>query len=172
MTSDQPRAELDTRFSDSAAQPVPWSEIARVLEEAEMFWLSTVRSDGRPHVTPLPAMWLDGNLHFCTGESEQKKRNLDIHPRCVLTTGCNSFRHGLDIIVEGQAERVTEDGLLRRLAGMWLEKLDWRFDVADGGFRDPQLDGESATALVFCVEPRKVLAFSKGEPFSQTRYRF
>ncbi|MGH3434552.1 MAG: pyridoxamine 5'-phosphate oxidase family protein [Thermocrispum sp.] len=33
-----------------------WSELDRVLRESEMFWLSTVRRDGRPHVAPLPAM--------------------------------------------------------------------------------------------------------------------
>ena len=45
-----------------------------VLEKAEMFWLSTVRRGGRPHVVPLPAMWLDGALHFCTGPQEQEAR--------------------------------------------------------------------------------------------------
>ena len=38
--------------------------------------LSTVRADGRPHVTPLVAVWLDGALYFCTGEGEQKERNI------------------------------------------------------------------------------------------------
>ncbi len=28
---------------------------------------STVRPDGRPHVTPLLAVWADDALHFCTG---------------------------------------------------------------------------------------------------------
>ncbi len=48
-----------------------------MLEASEIFWLSTVRRDGRPHVTPLPAMWLDGALHFCTGPEEQKAKNLE-----------------------------------------------------------------------------------------------
>jgi len=32
------------------------------LEKAEVFWLSTVRPDGRPHVTPMVSVWLDGAL--------------------------------------------------------------------------------------------------------------
>jgi hypothetical protein len=40
--------------------------------------------------------------------------------------------------------------------------------VGDGEFRDPQ----GRHGLVFRVAPAKVLAFGKGEPFSQTRYRF
>lgn len=52
---------------------------------------------------------------------------------------------------------------------MWKSKLDWPFVVRDGAFHDP--DG-AATALVFGVSPTKILAFGKGDPYSQTRYRF
>ena len=67
MTGIEPTAHLVAEFSDADATALPWSEVVRVLESSEMFWLSTVRRDGRPHVAPLPAMWLDGKLHFCTG---------------------------------------------------------------------------------------------------------
>ena len=46
-------------------------------------------------------------------------------------------------------------------------KLDWDFEVIDGGFRDPA----GRLGLVFGVTPAKVLAFGKN-PYSQTRYRF
>ena len=178
MLDSGPRIELDQRFSSEGAKPLPWPQVVDVIERAEMFWLSTVRGDGRPHVTPLPAMWLDDALHFCTGPDEQKTRNIEANPRCALTTGTNAFRSGLDVVVEGQAVRVTDEEKLRRLAEMWMSKLDWPFDVVDGGFRDPATPGddrdpgELATALVFGVSPSKMLAFGKGEPYSQTRYRF
>lgn len=177
MPGSQPTAELDARFSSEGATARPWSEVVGVLEQSEMFWLSTVRRDGRPHVTPLPAMWLDGALHFCTGPSEQKARNIEANPSCVLTTGGSAFRSGLDVVVEGRAVRVTDESMLVRLAGLWESKLDWSFDVVDGAFRErsPAVAGEGSergTALVFAVRPDKVLAFGKGEPFSQTRYRF
>jgi hypothetical protein len=133
-----------------------------------MFWLSTVRRDGRPHVTPLPAIWLDGALHFCTGTAEQKTRNLEANPRCIGTTGTNQFGSGLDVVVEGPAVPVTDTAQLERLAAIWKSKLDWDFDVADGAFRD----SEGRRGLVFGVTPTKVLSFGKGEPYSQTRYRF
>lgn len=174
-----PTAELDARFSEPGAAARPWADVLDVVQHAEIFWLSTVRPDGRPHVTPLPAMWLDGGLHFCTGPDEQKARNLDRNPACALTTGTDRFRTGLDVVAEGRAERVTDDALLRRLAEMWLTKLDWRFEVVDGRFHDPQppgTDGEGGepgvTALVFRLVPTKVLAFGKGQPYTQTRYRF
>jgi general stress protein 26 len=174
----EPKAELDPRFSSEGATPRPWSEVQRAIEDAEIFFLSTVRRDGRPHVTPLPAMWLDGALHFCTGPEEQKAKNLAANPYCVLTTGTDRFLTGLDIVVEGSAVRVTDEGLLTRLAAMWQDKLGWPFEVADGQFREKASDVGDAefeargTAHVFAVAPTKVLAFGKGEPFSQTRYRF
>ena len=139
-----------------------------MLTSSEMFWLSTVRRDGRPHVTPLPTIWLDGKLHFCSGSEEQKTKNLESDARCIITTGTNALHSGLDVVVEGTAERVTENAQLQRLAALWKSKLDWDFEVGDGEFRDP--DGRHG--LVFGVAPDKVLAFGKGEPFSQTRYRF
>ena len=72
----QPVTELDTRFSDQDAVATDWEETRRALEEAELFWISTVRTNGRPHVTPLPAVWRDGALYFCTGPGEQKALNL------------------------------------------------------------------------------------------------
>jgi general stress protein 26 len=166
MPNVDPAAELHTEFSDPNAVARPWEEVAAVLVESEMFWLSTVRRDGRPHVTPLPAVWLGGDLHFCTGAAEQKAKNLAVNPNCVLTTGTNRFRSGLDVVVEGTAARVLDADRLDQLAAMWKEKLDWPFEAVDGVFRDG--DG---VALVFAVKPTKILAFGKGEPYSQTRYR-
>jgi hypothetical protein len=76
VTAIEQTAHLVAEFSDSDATALPWSEVVRALESSEMFWLSTVRRDGRPHVAPLPAMWWDGKLHFCTGAHEQKAKNI------------------------------------------------------------------------------------------------
>ena len=94
-----------------------WEDTRRVLETAELSWISTVRADGRPHVTPLVAVWLDGALCFCTGAGEQKAVNLRGNPHVVLTTGCSRWESGLDVVVEGEAVQVTDDERLRRLAG-------------------------------------------------------
>jgi general stress protein 26 len=168
MPEIEPTAELHEEFSSPGAKARPWAEVVDVLSSSEMFWLSTVRRDGRPHVTPLPAIWLDGALHFCTGTAEQKARNLEANPRCIVTTGTNQLRSGLDVVVEGPAVPVTDTAQLERLAAIWKSKLDWDFDVADGAFRD----SGGRRGLVFGVSPTKVLSFGKGEPYSQTRYRF
>lgn len=173
----QPQPFLDARFSSQGATPTPWGDVVEVLQRSEIFWLATVRRDGRPHVTPLPAIWLDDALHFCTGPDEQKAHNLANNEMCVLTTGGNEFLSGLDVVVEGRAVRVTEEALLHRLADMWESKLDWSFDVVDGTFRErrhevggEEFDGQG-TAYVFAVLPAKILAFGRSGQFSQTRFR-
>ncbi len=164
-----PAPEQDIRFGDPDAPPTPWENAVRVLESAELFWISTVRDDGRPHVTPLPAVWYQNRLHFCTGPAEQKAVNIGRNPRVALTTGCNLWKEGLDLVVEGTAVRVTDETQLRALADLWRTKYqgDWDFAVEGGMFHHE--DGGSA--VVFAVAPEKVLAFAKGR-FAQTRYRF
>jgi general stress protein 26 len=164
----EPTVEFNGDFSEPGASAVPWADAEAVLEKSEMFWLSTVRGNGRPHVTPIPTVYLDGKLWFCTGAKEQKAANLRANPYCVLTTGTNQLHSGLDVIVEGEAVRTTDHDLLVRLAALWKSKLDWDFQVFDEGtFGD---DG-GRDGLVHGVAPDKVLAFGK-DPYSQTRYRF
>ncbi len=163
-----PQTELDSRFSEPGAQPISWEQTLAEIKGAELFWISTVRADGRPHVTPLVAVWLDDALHFSTGPGEQKALNLNANPYVVLTTGDNDWQDGLDVVVEGEAIRVTSAEKLHRLAEAWAQKWDgrWDYQVSTDGFRHGP-----GTALVFAVSPSKVLAFSKGT-FSHTRHRF
>jgi hypothetical protein len=163
-----PIAEIDSRFSDPEAGPTPWADAMHVLEHAELYWLTTVRADGRPHVTPLIGVTEDGAVHFCTGLGEQKARNLDHRSEVALTTGNNTWARGLDVVVEGTAIRVADRDALQRLADAFEAKYGsaWHFDVGDGVFGT----GEHVAA-VFRIEPAKVLAFAK-EPHAQTRYRF
>ncbi|MEV7424679.1 MULTISPECIES: pyridoxamine 5'-phosphate oxidase family protein [unclassified Streptomyces] len=164
-----PRTELDPRYGEPEAEALPWREALDLLAGAEVFWLTTVRPEGRPHVTPLLALWWDGALYFCTGAAERKAMNLAHSPEVVLTTGTNALRTGYDLVVEGTAVRVTDDGRLTALAEAWEAKYgpDWHFDVRDGAFAGPA----GNTALVFAVYPRTAFGFGRA-PYSQTRWRF
>ncbi|MEW2396981.1 pyridoxamine 5'-phosphate oxidase family protein [Streptomyces sp. NPDC046862] len=164
-----PQTHLDTRYSSEGATAPAWPEAESLITEAELFWISTVRPDGRPHVTPLPAVWADGALHFCTGPEERKAQNLAENPQVVLTTGTNTWDQGYDLVVEGEAARVTDNDRLRELAAAWEAKYGsfWHFEVRNGHFHHG-----GGQAVVFSVAPHLVFGFGKGEPFSQTRWRF
>ena len=164
-----PITTLNTQFSAPGATATSWDDARRTLDAAELFWIATVRSDGRPHVMPLVAIWLDDVLHFCTGEGEQKAVNLRGNQNVILLTGCNSWDGGMDVVVEGRAVRVTDDRTLQRLAEAWTHKWDgnWTFEPGPEGFTG---DGNQSI-FVFSVRPDKVLAFAKGD-FSHTRHSF
>jgi general stress protein 26 len=164
-----PATRFDSRFSDPSAQPTPWSEAAAVLQEAELYWLTTVRADGRPHVTPLVGVYERDAVHFVTGTGEQKARNLEHSDKVAVTTGANAWSSGIDVVVEGTAVQVSDNAELQRIADAYEAKYGdvWHFDVGDGFFLG---QGEDPGA-VFRVEPSKVLAFAK-DPHGQTSYRF
>jgi nitroimidazol reductase NimA-like FMN-containing flavoprotein (pyridoxamine 5'-phosphate oxidase superfamily) len=170
----EPVTKIDPRFSDPDAVATGWDETRRVLETAELFWISTVRADGRPHVTPLVAVWLDGAIHFSTADTEQKAVNLRGNPHVILTTGCNYWEGGLDVVVEGDSVQITDHDMLERLAKVWATKWDgrWQYLVGDGCFyHHDEHEVLPDSILVFSVTPTKILAFAKGN-FSHTRHQF
>jgi nitroimidazol reductase NimA-like FMN-containing flavoprotein (pyridoxamine 5'-phosphate oxidase superfamily) len=165
-------SRLDARFSEPAAEATSWDETLRLLRQAELFWLTTVRSDSRPHTTPLVAVWSDDALHFCTGLGEQKEINLRTNGSVILMTGRNDWDQGVDIMLEGKAQRVNDRRRLEGLARTWKAKWDgrWNYLVTDVGFEHAD-DQEHRQILVFAVRPERVLAFGKGG-FSHTSHRF
>jgi len=166
-----PTGQLDTRFSAPDAAPTPWSVTWQVLERAELYWITTVRPDGRPHVTPLVGIGANDAVYFTTGLEEQKARNLQHNPHVAITTGNNSWASGLDVVVEGDAVRISDHESLQRLADAYGAKYGdfWRFEVGDGVLSHGE-HGEIGAAL-FRIDPAKVLAFAK-DPHGQTRYRY
>lgn len=159
---------IDPRFGDPRATAPSWESVEALLDRAELYWLTTVRSDGRPHVTPLVAVWADRRLAFCTGAGEQKHVNLRHSPLVAVTTGVNTWQSGTDVVIEGTAERVTGRERLQALADAWLRKYgdDWAWDADEEGFTA----GDGSRAGVYVVTPAKVIAFGK-DPHSQTTYR-
>ncbi len=176
----EPITTLDTRHSGPDGVVTPWEETRRVLETAELFWLSTVRADGRPHVTPLVAVWHDGAIHFTAEETAQKTVNLRGNPHVILTTGCNQLdsfhkQEGLTVVVEGDAVRITDQDTLERIAAVWATKWEgsWPYQVRNGYFYLYDEDEQRVltdAGLVFSVKPTKVFAVAIGR--SQTRHQF
>ncbi len=117
----------------------PWSLALERLsnpEKPRTCWLATVQQDGTPHVMPLITAWLDDALYFLTGEHTQKGRNLAHEPRCVLAMSSTALP-SLDLIVEGRAERITDEKEIRRVTELYSTKLEWPLEVTDGGVTGP-----------------------------------
>jgi nitroimidazol reductase NimA-like FMN-containing flavoprotein (pyridoxamine 5'-phosphate oxidase superfamily) len=172
MALADPITDLDPRFSSPGAKVVPWSKALRQLRDAEVLWLSTVTPEGRPHVVPLIAVWLDGALYFSTGEGERKARNLRSNTHVTIATGPEALSEALDIVLEGEARVVSDAAKIRRIAKAYVAKYG-------EGWRLPGIDG----VLTFEVTPSTAFGFGRrdghiglpsgeGEMFTQTRWRF
>jgi nitroimidazol reductase NimA-like FMN-containing flavoprotein (pyridoxamine 5'-phosphate oxidase superfamily) len=168
--------KIDPRYGDPSATAPPWDDMQRLLTRAQLYWIITVRTDGRPHAVPLVGVWHDGAFAFCTGPEEQKQRNLDANQHVAVTTGttgANGWDSGHEVVVEGVAARVTDPGTLQRLAEAWFAKYgeDWKFEVRGQEFVEvSRSGGGTGGAWVYTVAPQKVIAF--GDRHGQTTYRF
>lgn len=87
--------------------------------------------------------------------------------RCILTTGCNALKAGMDIVIEGTAERVVDAAALARLADAFNTKYDWGFSAGESVLID-----ERGDACAWRIHPVSAFTFARGEPVSQTRWRF
>lgn len=117
-----------------------WELARKRLETPEpgrTSWLATVRPDGRPHLMPINAFWIDGALHFIVGEGTRKGRNLAADGRCVVATGSTTLP-SLDVVVEGNAKPLDDEAAVRRVAKM-LSDHGWPLEV-----RGNQVDGPNA----------------------------
>ncbi|WP_053206232.1 pyridoxamine 5'-phosphate oxidase family protein [Jiangella muralis] len=168
MSDHEPHAVLGP-FSSPGAQATPWATALAVLGEAEVFWLSTVRPDGRPHVTPLLAAWSLGGLCFTTGSQERKALNLEHNPRCVLTTGTNALT-GVDVVIEGVASVVEELSERERAVADFERKYGAHLTSPEGtwyGLGEAVVAGD---VRLYRVAPTAGFAFGKLPTSSQTRY--
>jgi general stress protein 26 len=172
MGMNMPVTALDQRYSSPEARAIGWEETRALLEAAELSWLTTVRADGRPHVTPLVPAWVDGVLYFHTGAEEQKFVNLRANPYVVMTTGCNRWNAGIDVVVEGKATQVTDEKVLAAVAEAYAVRWDgrWQLTVRDGHFYHHDRPGQPSE--VFGISPTRVFSHAKGDPFGATTHRF
>src|SRR4051794_3595900 len=124
---------LDTM---SGAEAIPWSHARDLLEAgglgaAGASFLGTVRPDGRPHAAGVGAAWYDGDAYFQTGPRTQKGRNVAANPACTVSASLE----GMDVVFEGEAERVTDPATLEAIAAIYR-----------GGGWPVQVEGDAFTA--------------------------
>lgn len=89
---------------DEGTGLLPWSWAVERLTASHEYWLSSVRPDGRPHLMPVWAVWLDDALWCSSSLGSRKARNLIADPRCVIST---DDAHQ-PVVVEGIADVVRD----------------------------------------------------------------
>ncbi|HME04893.1 MAG TPA: pyridoxamine 5'-phosphate oxidase family protein [Solirubrobacteraceae bacterium] len=116
--------------------PIPWTRARDALAASGgpgfTFFLGTVRPDATPHAAGIGAAWADDTLWFVTGPRTRKARNLAANPACTIACRLP----GIDVVLEGHAERVTDASTLERLAASYRE-AGWPAEVEGDAFAAP-----------------------------------
>lgn len=174
MADDEKEPVVEHMLSGDGGTAIPWAKVRERLSdwsENRTTWLATVRPDGRPHVVPVGAVWLDGALYFQTGQGTRKGENLEHNSRCVITTASRD----LDIVIEGDAAKMRDEAKLQRVAELY-NSIGWPAIVRDGAFDAPFNAPTTGPAPydVYEVTPTKAFAFGSEEATAEhfTRYRF
>jgi hypothetical protein len=169
MSSREPVAETMLNTEDAAA--TPWEEVIARLTDESTHWLVTVRPDGRPHVVPVGAVWMDDALFFTTGQGTRKEKNVERNPHCAVSFGSR----GYDLVIEGEATRETDDERLQRLAEVYAAQ-GWPATAGDGALDAPYSAPTTGPAPynVYRVTPTAAFAFGTEEETVNraTRYSF
>jgi len=153
--------------------PIPWSRELEALEafggSDERSFLATTGPDGRPHLAGVGAVWHGGKVYVVSGPDTRKSRNLDGNPACAVSMSTKA----LDLVIEGEAERLTDEATLRRLAERYAQG-GWPARVGNRAFT---YDYSAPSAgpppwFLYEITPTTVYAVLAEEPGGAMRWRF
>lgn len=169
------RTPTDTKDLDIyGAGEMPWSRAAEALDTGAQApetasYLGTVRPDGRPHAAGIGVAYLDGDMYFTSGPHTRKSRNLAHNPACTVSMRLD----GIDLVVEGEAQRVTDAETLEQVAALY-----------DAGGWPARVEGDAITAPysaqsagpppwhLFRLPFHTAFGVATREPFGASRWRF
>jgi Pyridoxamine 5'-phosphate oxidase len=164
-----------TRNLDQYGHPeLPWSRARDVLASdtptADVtFFLATVRPDGRPHSAGVGAIWVDDALYFVSGPGTLKSRNLTTNPACSIAARLR----GIDLVLEGDAHRVTDAATLERVAAVYRSG-GWPATVEGEAFTAPFTapSGGPPPWYVYRLTLHTAVGIAGAEPHGATRWDF
>lgn len=146
--ADRPLMPRDYGVPSSPDGLLPWSHVTERLATAVHYWIGTVYPDGRPQVSPIWAIWLDGYVYFDGSPETRRGRNIAHNPHITV-----NLESGSDVvIVEGVVDDITPDLPLReRLSEVYCAKY-----AALGYAPGP----ETWEHGIYRVTPKRVLAWT------------
>ncbi len=163
-----------TNLDIYGSAPLLWSRPRDLLAVSPRqfditFFLATVRPDGRPHTAGIGALWLDGDLYLTSGPATRKARNLAANPACTIAVKLE----GIDLVLEGDATRVTDRPTLEEVARHFREG-GWPAEVADDAFTAPYSAPSAGPPPwhVFRFTFHTAIGVATAEPYGATRWRF
>jgi hypothetical protein len=133
-----------------------WEHVTGVIKDALNYWIATTSSDGRPHVRPVWAAWMEGILYFDGHPATGWGRNIARDPRISVQVEVGDDA----VILEGTVQDIahTDPEVAERLAEefnrKYLEKYGYDYTKEVKQWQDRGL---------FSMMPSKVLAWNVAE---------
>ncbi len=97
-------------------------DMTRLRDEPNL-WLATTRPDGRPHLTPIWFVFVEGRFYVCTTSKAVKTRNVTTNARASV-----SLESGNQPVIAEGAARVIERPYPQAVAAEFLRKFEWELD--------------------------------------------
>jgi hypothetical protein len=166
---------ISTRNLDRyGSAELPWSRARDILVSdtptADLtFFVGTVRPDGRPHSAGVGAIWVDDALYFTGGPGTRRSRNLAANPACSVSVRLR----GLDLVMEGEAHRVTDASTLERVAAVYRTG-GWPATVEGDALTAPYSAPSAGPPPwhVYRLALHSAVGVGGGEPHGATRWDF
>lgn len=156
-TASRPKIPAEYGIPKNNKGLLSWSHVTERMTKAMHYWICTVGSDQRPHVTPVDGLWLDDKLYF--GGSPQTRRNRDLTTNSAVSVHLDSSDDV--VILHGNAHLQTPDHELAvALSKASAEKY---------GYAPKPEDYQTSGVQVF--QPQTVFAW-KQFPRDVTRWQF
>lgn len=92
-----PSAAVIASDAGPGTEPLSWQEVRQRFDAERWYWMATAGPDGRPHVRPVLAVWMDDKVYSTTSPGARKGRNLQARPECSIAARAPA----IDIVVEG-----------------------------------------------------------------------
>ena len=167
-----PLAEVIATHAAAEVTPIDWAETRRLFAIERSYWVATTSDDGRPHVRPVLAVWVDERICSTTSPAARKGRNLISRPSIALTARAPT----MDIVIEGQIAWIDDPEGLRRVGQAYRDKYAWPVTVAGNAFNAPYAAPTAGHPpyLVYELIPTVAYAFGTGNNLGErsTRFRF
>ena len=171
------RSPIDvTNLDRYGSAALPWSRARdrlaappKVGQPEASHFLGTVRPDGRPHAAGIGALWYDGDLYITAGPGTRKARNLADNPACTISVSLE----GIDVVLEGEATRVTDRPTLEAVAARYREG-GWPAEVDGDAFTAPYSAPSAGPPPwnLYRFIFHTAFGVATAEPHGATRWRF
>jgi len=163
-----------TNLDGYGCAALPWSRPRDLLAATTPtpdipFFLGTVRPDGRPSSAGIGAVWINGDLYFTSGPGTRKSCNLAANLACTISARLA----GIDLVIHGEATRVTDAEMLGQAANRYHEG-GWPAEVAGDAFTAPYSAPSAGPPPwhLFRFRIDTAVGVATAEPNGATRWRF